>query len=190
MVRPPPVPPNSPPSASTPEKVPEALLSVSVLAPSETPPVPFSVTIEAPAVAPEMSNAPLSITFDESAIEPAPLSNRNPAASIVVGPVYVLTPALFSDPDWSSKLPLPEIGIVPPTPPPPKFSTSAPLSMTPPEPPIRNVGLPAPHCSVAPLSILTVPPIALPDPANTTAPATTSTDPLPLNPFGDVTEPE
>ena len=50
--------------------------------------------------------------------------------------------------------------------------------------------MPAPHCSVAPLSIVTVPPIALPDPANTTAPATTSTDPLPLNPFGDVTEPE
>ena len=71
----------------TPEKVSVALVSVRVCAPSETPPEPFSVVIEAPAVVPEMSREPLSITFEESAIEPVPLRFREPAASIVVTPV-------------------------------------------------------------------------------------------------------
>ena len=43
--------------------------------------------IDVPAVVPEMSKIPLSITFDELAIEPAPLSARMPALSIVVMPV-------------------------------------------------------------------------------------------------------
>ena len=87
MVKPPPVPPNRPPSASTPAKVPEALVSVRVWAPSETPPAPVRVVIAAPAVVPEMSKTPLSITFEELAIEPAPVSKKTPAASMVVVPV-------------------------------------------------------------------------------------------------------
>ena len=87
MVSFPPVPTKSPPSAMTPPKVPEALVSVRVYAPSETPPEPFSVTIEAPAAVPEISKVPASITFDELAIEPAPVSASTPAASMVVTPV-------------------------------------------------------------------------------------------------------
>ncbi len=86
MVSAPPTPPEMPPSAITPEKAPEASVSVSVCAPSETPPAPSSVVIEVPAV-PEMSNVPLSMTSAEFEIEPAPLRFRKPAASIVVAPV-------------------------------------------------------------------------------------------------------
>ncbi len=50
-------------------------------------PAPESVVIDVPAVVPEMSNVPLSITFEEFAIEPVPLRFRKPAASIVVVPV-------------------------------------------------------------------------------------------------------
>ena len=71
----------------TPEKVPEAAVSVRVWAPSETPPEPFPVVIEAPAADPEMSSVPFTVTFDESAIEPAPVRARTPPASIMVTPV-------------------------------------------------------------------------------------------------------
>ncbi len=87
MVSAPPVPPERPPSASTPENTPDALVRVSVWAPSATPPDPFSVMIDAPAAVPEMSKLPLSITFEESEIDPAPLSSRSPVGSIVVAPV-------------------------------------------------------------------------------------------------------
>ena len=86
IVRPPPVPPK-PPSAIMPENVPDALVSVSVCAPSETPPAPDKVMIDAPAVVPKISNWPLSITFEESAIEPVPFSRKAAPGSIVVVPV-------------------------------------------------------------------------------------------------------
>ncbi len=87
MVNPPPVPPKRPPSAITPEKVPEALVSVSVCAPSEATPAPSSVVIEVPAAVPDMSKVPLSMTSAELEIEPAPVSASKPAASMVVVPV-------------------------------------------------------------------------------------------------------
>ncbi len=86
MVRPPPTPPEMPPSTKSPENVPDALVSVRVWAPSETTPAPSSVVIEVPAV-PEMSKVPLTRTSAEFEIEPAPLRFRKPAASIVVAPV-------------------------------------------------------------------------------------------------------
>ena len=176
-----------PPSARSPEKVPLAAVSVRVCAPSETMPAPSKVTIEVPAV-PEMSNVPLSMMSEELEIEPAPFSARTPAASIVVVPVKVLAPLSFSEPDWSSTVPDPEIGTAPAMPPPPKFITSAPLSITLLPAPTRNPGPPAPHCMVAPGSMVTLPPIAL-APVITTVPATASADPPPLKAPGIVAEP-
>ena len=81
-------PPKTPPPAITPEKVPEALVSVSVWPPlpSETPPAPVRVMIDAPPIVPEMSNVPLSMTLAESAIEPVPFSRKAAPVSIVVTP--------------------------------------------------------------------------------------------------------
>ncbi len=69
----PPVPPIAP------AKVPP-FDSVSVLAPSETVPLPDRLTIEVPPVSAEISNVPLSATPLDAAIEPcptAPVSPRN-----------------------------------------------------------------------------------------------------------------
>jgi len=70
MVRLPNVPPESPPSAITPEKVPLALVRVRVWPPSATAPEPDRLMIEALIRAPEVSNVPFAITPEELAIEP------------------------------------------------------------------------------------------------------------------------
>ena len=80
------------------------------------------------------------------------------------------------------RLPVPEIGIAPVRPPPPKSITSEPLSTTASPAPIRNAPpVPLPHVSAAPLLTVTAPPrmlvpvkMALPPPtlsANVSGPA-------------------
>ncbi len=98
----------------------------------------------------------------------------------------MLAPLSFSEPDCSSTVPDPEIGIAPAMPPPPKFIVSAPLSTTALPPPTRNAGPPLPHCIVAPGSMVTLPPTK-PVPVTTTVPATASTEPVPEKLLGLVT---
>ncbi len=72
----------------TPEKVPAAVDSDRVLAPSTTEPVlaPLRLTIDVPlAVMPWMSNLPSEVT-DEFAIEPGPARLSVPPELIVVSP--------------------------------------------------------------------------------------------------------
>ncbi len=70
----------------SPEKVPAASVRVRVSAPSRTRPWPERLTIEAPAVVPEMSKRPLSLTPAEWAIEPLPRSARVAPGLMVVRP--------------------------------------------------------------------------------------------------------
>ena len=77
----PPVPPMTPP------KVVEPAVIVSVCAPSETPPVPDRVLIDAPAEVPEMSNVPLSATPEEVAMLPVPMRARVAPLLMLVAPV-------------------------------------------------------------------------------------------------------
>ncbi len=100
----------------------------------------------------------------------------------------MLAPLSLSEPDWISTVPDPEIGIAPPIPPPPKFMTSAPLSTIALPAPTRKAELPAPHCIVAPLSIVTAPPSAL-APVITVVPATASAEPDPEKAPGMVAAP-
>ena len=100
----------------------------------------------------------------------------------------MLAPLSFSEPDCSSTVPVPEIGIEPAMPPPPKFIVSAPLSTTELPAPTRNAGPPEPHCMVAPWSIVTFPPTK-PVPVITVVPPTISTEPVPEKLFGVTTEP-
>ena len=63
----------SPEPPITPLKVVEALLRVRVWPPRLTIPFPVNVTMEAPAVVPEMSKKPLSVTTLELAMPPVPV---------------------------------------------------------------------------------------------------------------------
>ncbi len=73
-----------PPPLMAPEKLPEALAKVSVLAPRATLPEPDRVWTEVPAPdTPEMSNAPLATTPLELAMLPAPDSASVPAVIVV-----------------------------------------------------------------------------------------------------------
>ncbi len=100
----------------------------------------------------------------------------------------MLTPLSLSEPDCTSTVPDPEIGMAPPMPPPPKFITRAPLSTTALPPPTRKAELPSPHCIVAPESIVTLPPMPL-APVMTVVPLTASAEPLPEMAFAEVTGP-
>ena len=71
----------------TPEKVLEALVSVSVLLPRTTLPAPESVWTEAPLVVPAMLKLPASATPEEKAIDPVPLSASVVPEPMVVAPV-------------------------------------------------------------------------------------------------------
>ena len=89
IVRPPPAPPMTP--LKVPFGPPWALVRVSVWPPSATEPVPFKVVMLAPAVVPEMSNVPLSVTPEldapkELAMLPVPLRARVAPAPILVVP--------------------------------------------------------------------------------------------------------
>ena len=77
----PPVPPIAP------DRVPAALLSVSVCEPSVTVPAPDSVVIVAPEVVPEIFNVPASETPEEAAMLPAPDSASVAPEETVVAPV-------------------------------------------------------------------------------------------------------
>ncbi len=71
----------------SPEKAETAPVKVRVLDPNATLPLPDSVTIEAPAVVPEMSKVPSSATPEDWATEPVPESFRSALPSMVVAPV-------------------------------------------------------------------------------------------------------
>ena len=69
----------------------------------------------------------------------------------------------MNEPDWIVTLPVPEIGTAPTTAlPEPKFITSEPLSATASPAPTRKAPpVPLPHCSVAPVLMVTAPPSTL-----------------------------
>ena len=77
----PPVPP------MIPAKVSLAAVSVRVLVPSVTAPLPDNVLIEAPAVVPEISKVPLSATPLEAAILPEPVSASVEPELMLLAPV-------------------------------------------------------------------------------------------------------
>ena len=77
----PPVPP------TTPAKVPEAAVSVSVFAPKTTAPAPVSALMEAPDAVAEMSKVPAFATPDEAATPPEPERASAAPDRMVVAPV-------------------------------------------------------------------------------------------------------
>ena len=85
--------------------MPAAFDRVSVLVPKATPPAPDRLTIEAPLVVAEISNAPVAAT-EELAILPPPDSARVPPV-IVVMPKNVLTPVRVSVPVVRARPPVP-----------------------------------------------------------------------------------
>ena len=76
-----------PEPAMTPPKVSLALVSVRVLPPRATLPLPASDWIDAPLVVAEMSKVPLSVTLDDAAILPLPDRARVPSLPTLVAPV-------------------------------------------------------------------------------------------------------
>ncbi len=90
-----------------PPKALAALLIVRVRLPSVTAPLPVNPVTDAPAVAPEISNVPLSTTTLEAATLPLPVSASVPPL-IVVAPLYVLLPVSVCVPAFS---------VIPPVPP-------------------------------------------------------------------------
>src|SRR6185503_10500288 len=88
-----------PPAPSVaPSKLPLALVSVKLFAPSATVPLPVNVVIEAPAVVPEISNVPLLATPLDAATLPAPDRASVLPLSTVVAPVKVFTPVNMTAP--------------------------------------------------------------------------------------------